>query len=170
MKKIQVVLAVVFYAAMVLAQQTLSNDSVLKLVKAGMGDDLIVNMINSQPGSFALAADDVVALKAGGASDKVIGAMLLKNAGGAPVQAKSLAPAAGLVNEIGVYYKKGDTWIDLEPEVVNFKTGGVLKAIATEGIVKGDVNGHINGAESKTQLKTPVEILIYAPEGGAAHG
>jgi hypothetical protein len=168
MKKIQVVLAVVFYAAMVLAQQTLSNDSVLKLVKAGMGDDLIVNMINSQPGSFALAADDVVALKAGGASDKVIGAMLLKNAGGAPVQAKSPAPAAGLVNEIGVYYKKGDTWIDLEPEVVNFKTGGVLKAIATEGIVKGDVNGHINGAESKTQLKTPVEILIYAPEGVAA--
>lgn len=168
MKKIQIVIAVAVCAAAVLAQQTLNNDSVLKLVKAGMGDDLIVNMINAQPATFTLAADDVVALKAGGASDKVIGAMLLKNAGGAPVQAKSQAPASGPVNEIGVYYKKGDAWIDLEPEVVNFKTGGVLKSIATEGIVKGDINGHVNGAESKTQLKTPVEILIYAPEGVAA--
>jgi hypothetical protein len=168
MKKIQIVLAMVFCAGVGLAQQALNNESVLKLVKAGMGDDLIVNMINSQPGNFALAADDLVALKAGGASDKVIGAMLLKSAGGAPAPAKSQASAAGPVNEIGVYYKKGDAWIDLEPEVVNFKTGGVLKSIATEGIVKGDVNGHVNGAESKTQLKTPVEILIYAPEGVAA--
>lgn len=43
-----------------------------------MGDDLIVSTINSQPAGFALAAGDFVALKAGGASDKVVGAMLLQ--------------------------------------------------------------------------------------------
>ena len=66
-----------------------------------------------------------------------------------------------------MYYKKGDVWIDLPPEVVNFKTGGVLKSIGTAGIVKGDVNGHLNGEHSRTSLKTPVDILVYAPEGVA---
>jgi hypothetical protein len=66
---------------------------------------------------------------------------------------------------VGVYYKKGDEWADLPPEVVNFKTGGVLKTIGTAGIVKGDVNGHLNGEHSPNGLKTPVDILVYTPEG-----
>lgn len=48
------------------------------------------------------------------------------------------------------------------------KTGGVLKSIATESIVKGDINGHIKGAHSKTETTTPIELLIYVPEGIAA--
>ncbi len=72
------------------------------------------------------------------------------------------------MNEVGVYYKKGDAWTDLNPEVVNFKTGGVLKSIGTAGIVKGDINGHLNGEHSPNALKTPIEILIYTPEGTAA--
>ena len=67
-----------------------------------------------------------------------------------------------------MYYKKADAWQDLEPEVINFKTGGVLKSMATDGLIKGDVNGNIKGAHSKTQITTPVEILIYAQEGVAA--
>ena len=59
------------------------------------------------------------------------------------------------------------SWADLPPEVVNFKTGGVLKSIGTAGIVKGDINGRVNGANSRTQLKSPVEILVYTPEGTA---
>ena len=51
----------------------------------------------------------------------------------------------GPVNEVGVYFKKGDIWADLPPEVANFKTGGVLKTIGTAGIVKGDVNGTLMG-------------------------
>lgn len=53
------------------------------------------------------------------------------------------------------------------PEVVNWKTGGVLKTIGTAGIVKGDVNGHINGAHSRNSLASPVEVFIYTPEGAA---
>jgi hypothetical protein len=53
------------------------------------------------------------------------------------------------------------------PEVVNWKTGGVLKSIGTAGIVKGDVNGHINGGHSRNSAASPVEVFIYAPEGVA---
>ena len=35
------------------------------------------------------------------------------------------------------------------------------------GIVKGDVNGHLNGQHSPNSVKTPLEFLIYVPEGVA---
>jgi hypothetical protein len=62
---------------------------------------------------------------------------------------------------------KGDTWTDLSPEVVNFKTGGVLKHVTTIGIVKGDVNGHVNQKHSPNSLRCPVQLLVYTPEGVA---
>jgi hypothetical protein len=164
MKSLRTVLCLTL-AGVIFAQQPMTNDSIVKLVKAGMGEETIVNMINTQPTTFTLGTDDLIALKTGGVSEKVIGAMLLKKTGGAP---SSGASAAGPVHEIGVYYKSGDAWMDMEPEVATFKSGGVLKSIATDGIVKGDINGHIKGAQSKTKIDTPVEIMIYAPEGVAA--
>src|ERR1022692_3672989 len=144
----------------------MNNDSVIKMAKAGLSDDVIVGSINGQPGSYRTSTDDLIALKTAGVSDKVIGAMISKSSGGAPAVASTPAMAgAGPVNEVGVYYKKGDAWTDLHPEVVNFKTGGVLKTIGTAGIVKGDVNGHLNGEHSSTQLKTPVTLLVYTHEG-----
>jgi hypothetical protein len=39
------------------AQEPLTNETVLKLVKAGIGEDTIVGMVNQQPGKYALTAD-----------------------------------------------------------------------------------------------------------------
>jgi hypothetical protein len=49
-------------------------------------------------------------------------------------------------------------WHELPPEVVNVKTGGILKTIGTAGIVKGDVNGHVNGLHSPKKLASPVTL------------
>jgi len=62
------------------AQAVLTNDSVLKLVKAGMGEDVVLSMITSQPGQYSLSTDSLIALKQAGASDKVIAAMVNRNA------------------------------------------------------------------------------------------
>lgn len=35
------------------------------------------------------------------------------------------------------------------------------------GVVSGDVNGVIQGSNSRNAVKTPLEFLIYAPEGVA---
>lgn len=156
-----------FYAH---AQEALTNDSVIKLVKAGLSEDLIVQTVSSQPGTYALGADNIVALKKAGVSDKIIAAMLNRNnaAGGKPVQ--GVGPdisASGYPNEIGVYIKRDNQWIEIQPEVINWKTGGVLKSIASAGIVKGDVNGHLQGKSSRNKVNTPLEFCIYAPEGVA---
>jgi hypothetical protein len=171
------VLLIVLAVALCLGQAALTNDAILKMTKAGLGEDLVLSTIRSQPGTFTTSADDLIALKTGGVSDKVIAAMMEKmSGGGAAAPAKPAAtptadrivpPAASPVNEVGVYYKKQGAWTDLPPEVVNFKTGGVLKTIGTAGIVKGDINGNLSGDRSRTQIAQPVEILVYTPEGTA---
>ncbi len=159
---------VVLFAAVLLGQATLNNDAIIRMAKAGLSDEIIVSTIKSQPSSFTTGADALIALKSAGVSDKIIAAMVEKAASAGAPAAPAAAPAAApLVSEVGVYYKKGEAWADLPPEVVNFKTGGVLKTIGTAGIVKGDVNGHINGAQSNTRLKTPLELLVYTQEGVA---
>lgn len=169
----RILLPLLCVAGCVVAQSTLNNEAIIKMSKAGLSEDIILSSVKAQAGSYTTDADALISLKGAGVSDKVIAAMIEKM--GAPAAAASAAtpPAmagsgnAPVVSEIGVYVKKSDKWADLPPEVVNFKTGGVLKTIGTAGIVKGDVNGHVNLEHSSTQLKTPVDLLIYTPEGVA---
>ncbi len=134
------------------AQAPLNNESVVKLVKAGLREDVIIGMVELQPSQYSLTPDDLIGLKKAGVSDKVIAAMLKKNSSaGSPAPAVAATPAPATSGapsmDVGVYVKKGGVWTDMPPEVVNWKTGGVLKTIGTAGIVKGDVNGHLNGPQ-----------------------
>ena len=174
MRKPLIAFAFLAVFPLITAQQTLNNDSIEKLVKAGLSDDLIVSTVNASPGTYDTSADGLIALKKAGASDKVISAVLMRASGIEPAAAASTAaPVAtsGLpagIDDVGVYYKnKSGAWTALMPEIVNFKTGGVLKSIATIGIVKGDMNGHVFGARGKTNLTFPVVLAVYVPEGTA---
>jgi hypothetical protein len=172
----------------------MNNEAVLKLVKAGLSDDLILTTINASPGNYDTSANGLVALKKGGASDKIIAAIITRASGGGAPAASSApaggsggtfigtqpgAPAAAVaaaptsvppeVDSVGVYYQDQTTgsWQEVGAEVVNFKTGGVLKHIASAGIIKGDVNGLIGGTRSKLSLRTPASFIFYVPEGRA---
>ena len=146
------------------APAKMTNDSVIRMVKAGLSDDLIVQSIGTQPGQYTTDADSLVALKQAGLSDRVISAMINKSrikltGGETPVVLPD-------VNEIGVYYKdRNGKWQPIEPEIVHIKSGGFIKSTVTNGIIKPDKNGHINGRESKLLLPRPIEFLIYTPDG-----
>jgi hypothetical protein len=86
------VLALLLVCGPMLAQQTLTNDAITKMHASGLGDDLLVSTINSQPGIYSTSVDDLIALKKAGLSDRVMGAMIVKNGGGAV--APATAPAA----------------------------------------------------------------------------
>ncbi len=169
------ILSFLFAAQLCFAQQALDNASVVKLAKSGLSEDLIVQTINASAGHYDTGADALIALKQAGITDKEVGAMLMKNAnpnGPAPAQVPTTitiaAPPPPLpgVTDVGVYFKdKSGQWVNLESENVNFKTGGVLKSVFTDGIVKQDLNGHLTGPTSKLKLNTPVEFAIFALEG-----
>jgi hypothetical protein len=181
-------LSPVFYA-----QQVLNNDSVLKLVKAGLSEDLIVTTVNSSPGKYDTSADAIIALKKAGAGDKVVAAMILKASGSKPSGSVESSPApagppqgntdptgisqlvlasggppAG-VDSIGVYYfdKVANGWKEVPAEVVNFKAQGGLKHLASAGVIKGEMTGFIGGNRSSLTLKMPASFILYVPEGRA---
>jgi len=146
----------------------MNNDSVIRMAKAGLGEELILQTINTQPGHYSTDADSLIALKAAGLSDRVVAAMVNKSRRQLTnVQEKPIELPE--VNEIGVYYKdRAGRWIPIEPEIVHIKSGGFIKSTVTHGIIKQDRNGHLNGRESALELKRPIQILIYAPEGVSA--
>jgi len=79
-------------AAVGFAQTALTNDAVIRMVKAGLGEDLVISTIKSQPASFTTGPDDLIALKGAGVSDKVIAAMIDR------ATAATAAPAAIATN------------------------------------------------------------------------
>src|ERR1035437_7765445 len=72
------------FCPLLVAQQALNNDSIIKLVKAGLSEDLIVTTINAAPGTYDISADGLIALKTAGATDKVVAAIVAKAAAPAP--------------------------------------------------------------------------------------
>lgn len=58
------------------APQPLTNAAIVKLVKAGLGEDVILAMVKSQPAKYSVGTDDIIALKKASVPDKVISAMI----------------------------------------------------------------------------------------------
>jgi outer membrane lipoprotein SlyB len=76
------------YIAQANAQPPLTNSDLIRLSQSGVGEDIILNLIQTRGGQFELGTDSIIALKASGVSDRVIlGAQ----------SAPKLAPAATAV-------------------------------------------------------------------------
>lgn len=160
-----------------LAQEALTNEGVLKLVKAGLSEDLVVNAINDQPASFVLGANEIVLLKEGGVSEKIIRAMMAKAKGApmptpAPDAAKPdgaktppAAKAGALPEANGVHYKKGAEYFELLSEEIRWKTSGAMKSFASAGIIKKDLGGTLAGPSSRNFLQNPMEVILVPPAG-----
>jgi hypothetical protein len=93
-------IAVVFLVIcpLLAAQQALNNDSIIKLVKAGLSDDLIVSTINASPGTYDTSADGIIALKTADASDKVVSAIVMKASAPPPTPSVPIPPPAPVAN------------------------------------------------------------------------
>ena len=155
----------------------LGNDDILRMAKAGLGDDLLFQTIQIQPGRYSTTPDDLITLKSSGLSDRVIAAMQAHGSGltartsADPLKSKSpaaITPLAPGIDEIGVYYKDKDgQYNPLRVERVIFKSGGAVKSILTHDIIQKDMNGHIDGPKSTLTLQKGQVIAIYAPAGTA---
>jgi hypothetical protein len=161
------------------AQQDMNNAAVIKLLKARLSDDLIVTTIDASPGKYDTSADALTALRNAGADSKVISAVLMKSAPGPPpppaapitlpdAPANTAGPAwkpPPGVDGVGIYFQvRDESWKPVLPEPVTRKAGGVVKSVATEGKIKGDVNAIVAGSSSQLTLTLPASFLLYMPE------
>jgi hypothetical protein len=182
MRKGLVALLFLALTSFLTAQQALNNDSVIKMVKAGLTDDAIVATINANPGAYDASPDGLIALKQAGVSNKVIDAIVAKSTASAPDSAQpsapppmeppappQFAPLPPGVDNIGAYYKdSGGNWQPLPAEVVIFQSGGLVKHVASAGLVKEDLNGLVGGMRSRLVVSTPVTFILRVPPGHTA--
>jgi hypothetical protein len=145
--------------------EILTNERVVTMVQAGLQPAIIINKIRASKTNFNISTDELIRLKQARVPDDVVNVMINPNLGLAANA--TVAADNGYPKEIGVYLKKDNQWLEIEPEVVNWKTGGVGKSIATLGVVKQDVNGHLDGKSSRTLATSPLEFIIVTPEGTA---
>jgi hypothetical protein len=156
----------------------LSNQDIVRMVKAKFDDATIVKAIETRRSSFDLSVDGMLRLKDAGVSQAVIQAML---ATGAERKAAQIAPAPppasvttvavaspkpspatpDVPDEIGVYQVLRGKLIAIEPEIVNWRTGGVVKNAVTLGLDKGHVNGTVAGPSSQLSIASGREIEFY---------
>jgi hypothetical protein len=73
----KVVIAVGFLV-LLLGQQTMNNESVVNLMKAGFSEDVIISAINRSQGAFDTSVDGLIALKNAGITNKEIAAIVAK--------------------------------------------------------------------------------------------
>ncbi len=158
-------------------EQALNNESIIKMVNAQLSDDVIITTINASPGAYDTSPDALIALKQAGVSSKVIAALVAKSAPAASDSAAPSTPAASAptaplppgIDNIGAYYRdSGGNFQPLPSEVVIFQSGGLVKHVASAGLVKEDLNGLVGGMRSHLVISTPITFLLHVPQGRTA--
>jgi hypothetical protein len=181
---------VTFFALACLAgaQDVLTNDAVVKMVKAGLADNLILSMIQNQPGKFSTTPDEMVKLKGQGVSDNVMAAMIAKASGGAVAPALTTQAGGGaptgpattadlddpLANhDPGVYLLT--TTRDGKKKLVQMERAGsnrahtsnVLGAAFSYGLAKAKVKAEIDGPRASLRTEAKPEFYMYFPPTGS---
>jgi len=134
-----------------------TSTDIEKMLTAKISDAIIVGHVRQTGSPVTLSIDEIITLKKLGASDTLIESIMNP----APAIASKSLVSSGTKLELGVYAKKGEAWVEIATEVVNFKSSGILKAYT----FRMDLNGRISGGSSRTTLKTPIEIMLITPEG-----
>ena len=150
------------------AVEVLTNDSVLRLVGAGLPDQAIIGKIKSSKTAFDLSTDKLIELKVKGVSGAVLGAMLEPAPGTVPAQAEfsSDSPDVSVPHYPGVYMfsTKDNRMTRMMATSSNqAKTGGILGYALTMGIASMSIKATIPGkaARISTGNSRPVFYLFF---------
>jgi len=169
------------------------TQDVVQMVKARFADSTIIKLIKANDTDFDLSIAAVMQLKNSGASQAVIEAMIATaekkqtpkperaEANPLPLTTPTPPKAGDLPDEIGVYIRENGKLVAIEPEIVSWRTGGVVKVAVTLGLDKGHLNGTVRGPHSRLDLTkgstnssrlmgidSELEFYIHSREGDSA--
>ncbi|MGA2133855.1 MAG: hypothetical protein ABSH50_16290 [Bryobacteraceae bacterium] len=165
------------------AQDVLNNDAVVRMVKSGLGEKLIVSMVENQPGQYSVTPDEIVKLKAQGVPEGVLAAMVAKGSSH-NVKASGATPgdsaAPGDPNDPMVPHDSG-IWLfgkdrDGKPQMTvleraayqGSKTGGMLGSALTYGIKKAKTKAILPGQHASLQIQDGSPVFYFYFEDKAA--
>ena len=183
----------VLLCAPVHAQEPLTNESVIKMVKAGLSEDVVLSMVKTQPAKYTIGPEQLIALKSAAVPDKVVAAMVEKSAGsatagvtlGSPVHSSGATPVAGNVaagdpndpmmpHDSGIYLHTKDRDGNLKMVVLEqaayqgSKTGGVFVSAVTAGLKKAKVRAVVPGQHAGIRTGNPQPTFYFYFEDKAS--
>ena len=145
-----------------LAQEVLTNDSVIQMIKAGLPEAVVIGKIKSTATKFDLKTDSLVSLKKAGVSDKVLEAMVASGSGSAPTTGAMPAPpapamAAGALKNTDVIYQLvGGKYVEMFATSANLETNMAFFQSKSEVVLEG------KRAQYRTTDKQPVFLSTYS--------
>jgi len=146
---------------------TMTNDDVVKLVKASMAEALILSTIDTSDTQFDTSADALIKLKAAGVSDAIINRMITKKTGPTvqTVQttkevACKLATSENLQaiidgdKQINLSYRQADIDEDVS-------AGSTIASFFTLGVApeKGTVSARISGSSASNRIRSKIPVF-----------
>ncbi len=161
------------------AQETMTNDEVISLSKAGLNPSLIVGKIRTSKTNFDLSTDSLIKLKQAGVSDDIVAAMLEAKSG-KTVSAATSANSTGAASvgalgdpndpmakhNYGIYlYEEKDGVRKMTPLKANVsaqnRTGGMFTSSLTYGIGKVKIKSNLPGRNADLQLKATMPTFYF---------
>ena len=92
MRDIFFVALLLMFCPLLNAQQALNNETIIRMVKNGLSDDVIVSAINALPGIYDTSTDGLTAMRIAGVSDRVVALILVKSVAPAPIAPETTSP------------------------------------------------------------------------------
>ena len=149
------------------AQEVLTNESVVEMVKAGLSERVIIAKIRNSPTKFDTQTDALIALKKNGVPEKVIEAIMSPSApaaaaappaSSAPAGSVAMAPppAAGPARPT-VYQIVGGKEVELMAAGSEVQRNNARYSKSTEVVIPG------NKAKARTAERQPVFVLTTPP-------
>ena len=137
--------------------EALTNAAVLELVRAGLSDQAVVQLIDSRDNTFDVSVSGLIALKKSGVSNALIQSMLA--ASGRSASSDANAPLPGSIpEELGVYWEANQGLQRLPAENVTLRGP---RGFETDTAALG-------GTSSAVALKPPLTFVIRTPDDVAA--
>ena len=115
------------------AQEVLTNDSVIAMVRAGLEDSLVVAKIESTKGKFDLSTEGLVSLKQAGVSAKVIETMM--KAGTA--SGTTGVSASPFKSRNSIYYLMGGQYVEMSGLPGQVETSAGFASKKAELVIEG---------------------------------
>jgi hypothetical protein len=82
------------------AQEVLTNDNVISMVKAGLAEGVVIQKIRTSQRKFDTSTDGLIKLKAAGVSDKIVEAMITGGAPAAPAASAATSSADPTISHV----------------------------------------------------------------------
>lgn len=180
MRRLSIFAVVILLASMAFAQETMTNDEVITLTKAGLSGPIIEGKIRSSKTNFDMSTDALIKLKQAGVSDAVVAAMLeaksgkpmMASGGGSSSNGSATVGALGDPNDpmakhnYGIYlFEEKDGVKKMTPLKANVsaqnRTGGLFTSSLTYGIGKVKTKTNLPGRTANLQIQNAMPIFYF---------